>query len=160
MLRRTIPVAAVAGLWWLLTDGDPASWLVGAPTVAAAAWVMHRTAVKAPGRISLLGSIRFLPYFILESVRGGVDVAWRTLGPRLRVRPGFLEYRSGLRRPEARVFFANCVSLLPGTLAADLRGDLIHLHLLDHTSDVHSDLKRLERAVERIYPNPEPIGEN
>ncbi len=96
-------------------------------------------------------SVRFFPFFLWESLRGGIDVARRTLAPRMRIQPGFTIYRTGLQQPAARVFFVDCVCLLPGTLGADLRGDQLDLHMLDARRDSLADLHRLERAVALIY---------
>ena len=101
--------------------------------------------------MSLSGLIRLLPLFVWESLRGGIDVARRTLTPRMRIKPGFTQYRIRLERCSARVFFTNCVCLLPGTLAADLRDDRIEIHMLDSTVNPHAELERLERAIARVY---------
>jgi multisubunit Na+/H+ antiporter MnhE subunit len=71
------------------------------------------------------------------------------------VDPAFARYRTRLTPPAARVFFANCASLLPGTLAADIRGDEIELHVLSRELDLEAELGRLERAVARIFPHDE-----
>ncbi len=83
----------------------------------------------AGSRFSLLGLLRFLAMFVVESVRGGVDVARRTLGCRLRIRPGFRRYRLHLHDPRARVLLVNCISLLPGTLTSNLDGEHVEVHL-------------------------------
>jgi multicomponent Na+:H+ antiporter subunit E len=148
-----LTLAALAGLWWLLSDGDPASWIIGLPAVAAAGWSAHRLRSGGASTISASGLLRFLPFFLWESLRGGIDVALRTLAPRMRIHPGFTVYRTRLRRRDARVLFANCVSLLPGTLAADVDGDRLDVHLLDAGSDPAEELRRLELAVARVYPD-------
>jgi len=141
----------LAGLWWLIADGDHSSWIVGVPTVLAASWAAHRLGTGEHWTVSVWGILRFLPLFIWESLRGGMDVALRTLALRLRIQPGFARYRTDLKQQNARVFFANCVCLLPGTLAADVQGNELHVHMLDGSVDPQSDLLRLERAVARIY---------
>jgi multicomponent Na+:H+ antiporter subunit E len=70
----------------------------------------------------------------------------------MRVKPGFINMCTELQRQDARVFMANCISLLPGTLAADLDDCRLHIHLLDMALDVEPELRRLERAVARVFP--------
>ena len=143
----------LAALWWLLVDGDPASWILGVPAVAAGVWLAVRLHGHPGGAPSVPGLLRLAPYFLYESLRGGIDVAGRTLSPRLRVRPGLYVYRVSLSQRGARVLFANCVSLLPGTLAAGLDGERLVLHLLDLDSDPEADLRRLEGLVQGVFPN-------
>jgi len=64
-------------LWWMLTEGAADSWLVGAPVVVLAALA---SGVLLPGTSwSLPGLLRFIPFFLWHSLRGGVDVAGRAL---------------------------------------------------------------------------------
>ena len=151
-----IPLLARAALlgavWWVLTDGAPGSWLVGAPTVAAATWAAHRLGTGAGARLSPVGLLRFIPLFLSQSLRGGVDVALRTLGRCLRVDPGMGPYDTALSEPGARVLMANCVSLMPGTLAAGLEGRRLTFHALSMDSDNLGGLRQLEGAVARLLP--------
>ena len=140
-----------AGVWWLLTDGNPESWLVGMPAVLAASWMAQRLGTGERWAISTWGVLRFFPLFVWESLRGGADVVVRTLAPRMRIRPGFSTYHTNLKQRSARVFFANCVCLLPGTLAADLDEKELRIHMLDSGIEPQADLQRLEHAVARIY---------
>jgi len=140
-----------AALWWLLTGGLINSWIVGLPVVIVASWSAWRLGMSERWLISVSGLLRFVPLFLWESMRGGINVARRTLAPRMRIQPAFTVYRTALQQQGARVFFANCVCLLPGTLAADLQGERLKVHLLDASRDPHAELHRLEQAVAVIY---------
>jgi multicomponent Na+:H+ antiporter subunit E len=105
------------------------------------------------------GLLGFVPFFLWESLRGGVDVAARVMGRRLRIAPGFVTFSTRLPAGGARIFFVNCISLLPGTLAADLRGNTVRVHCLDRGSDIVPELRRLERAVLRLFPRARPVLE-
>lgn len=82
---------------------------------------------------------------------GGLDVARRAMARDVRLDPDLLEYP--LRSPAgtARVFFMILISLLPGTLSANLQGDLLMVHVLDRRQDMQSALARLEENVARIF---------
>jgi multicomponent Na+:H+ antiporter subunit E len=69
----------------------------------------------------------------------------------MRIDPGFVRYPLRLENPSARVFFVNGISLLPGTLSADLRADVIHVHVLDLRSDTLTGLRRLEHRVADLF---------
>jgi multicomponent Na+:H+ antiporter subunit E len=47
--------------------------------------------------------------------------------------------------------FIDSISLLPGTLSADLRGDLVTVHALDVRTDVVEGLATLERRVAALF---------
>lgn len=147
-LIRTIGFAIV---WTVLVGPDAASWIIGGPFVVAAMLASLRLSAPRKQRLSLSSLAGFVPYFLRESLRGGLDVAARVLVPKMRVHPGNQEYRVGLKAPEARLVFIDSISLLPGTLSADLRGDLVTVHALDVRTDVLDDLTALERRVAALF---------
>lgn len=136
-------------LWWVLTGGDHRSWLIGGLSISLALLVMT-SIPPAPGyRLSLTGVLRFVPYFLWQSVCGGMDVARRAFSPRLPLDPALISYPLSLPAGSARIFFLNCISLLPGTLSADLDADRLRIHVLDQHHD--PQLQRLERHVAALF---------
>lgn len=99
----------------------------------------------------------FLGFFLVASVRGGIDITRRLLSRSLVIAPGFLTYRTALRNPNARIFFLDLISLLPGTLSTDFAApDRLIIHALDIHGDNYRELARLEYQVARLFC--EPIG--
>lgn len=155
LASRLGPVAvAYTGIWWLLADGAPGSWVIGAPAVGLAVIAWHALGTRERSNLSLTALLRFAPYFLWQSLRGGASVARRTLAPRLQARPGLTEYRTCLPPGPARRFFASCVSVLPGTLVVDTRADRVVVHLLDIRDDASGELADLERRVGRLFALP------
>ncbi len=145
------PIVGYAFLWYVLTNGDMASWVVGAPTVltAAAVGLAQR---RTHWRLSLQGAVRFAAFFLAESLKGGLDVACRVVRPRVRIAPTLLDYETPLlREPPARDFFVLCVSLLPGTLVARMEDRHLVVHVLDAGAPALQDIARLERVVAGLF---------
>ncbi len=146
-----ISTAILAGLWWLIVQGRADAWLIGLPAVALASLGQYPSGQPTVATAVTDGLLVFIALFLRESVRGGIDVARRTLGPGLRIEPGFHRYRLHISHPAARVLLINCIGLLPGTLAADLDGDHAELHLLDTSVNPDPQLLQLEQAVARLF---------
>jgi multicomponent Na+:H+ antiporter subunit E len=144
-------VGLFAAVWLVVAGPQAGSWLIGVPAVAAAVWARHRLAGRLGRLPSVAGMLSFVPFFVRESIRGGWDVARRVLRRRMKIHPGFADWRTRLPGRAEQVFFVNCVSLLPGTLAADLDDGMVRIHLLDDSLAVDAELAALERAVARIY---------
>ena len=144
-------IVLLGAIWALLSGGGASSWIIGAPAVFVGAWAGRSLGAFDGNAWSVGGGIRYLPFFLVESVRGGIDVTRRVLASEPRVAPGLQDYRMSLRSPHARLLFVNSVSLLPGTLAVDLRNDMLVVHALDTSTKIDEELRRLERVVGRVY---------
>jgi len=134
-------------LWMVLTGGRMESWLLGVPAVFLAVWISGKNAGFQSGRFSILGSLRFMGFFLKASLVSGFDVVRRALHPGLLLHPDLIAYRLSLTTEAARIFFADAVSLLPGTLSAGLAEDHLIVHVLDRKMPVRDDLKALEVRV-------------
>lgn len=141
--------AGFAFVWAILAGGK--GWAVGVPVICLATAVSFQSAKASSW--SLAGIARFLPYFIWNSLRGGVDVAARALNPRLPIDPAVLRYTMKLDDTKARVLMANAVTLLPGTLSADLQGNVLEVHVLSASDSSQATLAVLERRVADVFPS-------
>lgn len=138
-----------AVVWYLLAGGEAESWIVGVPAVLAAAAL---SAFMLPAlRWSPAGAVRFWAFFLLESLRGGIDVARRAMHWRLPLDPGIVRHRSRMSRPAARVSVVNTTGLLPGTLVLDLDPRHTWIHALDAGQEIHESLVLSEERVADLF---------
>jgi len=77
-------------IWWVLTDGVATSWWIGVPAVLLA--VTASAALIPPAFFFWSEVLRFVPYFLIRSLLGGVDVAWRALHPAIPIDPDLVKY--------------------------------------------------------------------
>ncbi|ABV36001.1 cation antiporter [Shewanella sediminis HAW-EB3] len=141
--------AAFTFMWWMLTAGSVNSWLVGAPVVLVATLISM--VLVPPFSCSVVGSVRFVPFFIWHSLRGGADVAWRAFHPQMPIAPGLVDFPLRLPPGMCRVFMVNTVSLLPGTLSVELGANCLKVHVLDIRKNVLSELATLEQIVAKMF---------
>lgn len=148
---RTVALrlALFALLWWVLTEGQPGSWPLGVLFAVLAAALS--LALSRPAPWSAVGFVRFVPFFLWWSLRGGVDVARRACAPSLPIAPGMLTYRLRLPPGRARVFMTAVISLLPGTLSAEIVRNRLFVHVLDQRASSEADLAALEMKVAALF---------
>jgi multicomponent Na+:H+ antiporter subunit E len=156
---RFVWTGAIAALVWLgLNGNDLGSWLIGAPTVMAAAG-LSALLWEAPGPPLRWRELpTFAGFFLRESIRGGWDVAWRVFHPSLPVAPGFIRFPTVLPEGPVRYLFANVVSLLPGTVAVGFERDRVVVHAIDVNSGVETSLRAVERRVARLFVEQDGTG--
>ena len=123
--------ALFTALWWVLAGGRADSWGVGGVSIILALASSLVLLPPAKGRFSPLGLAAFVGFFLVQSVKGGIQVAAMALRPRLDLAPVLLEVPITLPPGPARVLLINTLSLLPGTLSVRIEGDRLRLHVLD-----------------------------
>jgi multicomponent Na+:H+ antiporter subunit E len=139
--------AGFYGLWVVLVGTAPADLAVGVIAATAATWTSIALAPPTARRVRWGRLLALVPHFLWKSLAAGFDVAWRALGPRVRVNPGFVAYPVQLQPGDARNQFATFTSLMPGTLpCADEDGILIY-HCLDTGADVAAALADDEHRI-------------
>lgn len=143
-------ILVFALLWWIVTDGA-GSWTFGIPVIALAVVASHRlqqTRGPLPRPLALL---RFIGFFLHQSLRAGIDVARRALRPELRLAPAMIEFRLQLPAGRARILLVDTLSLLPGTLSAELNDDCLCLHVLDTELPIETEVRTVERLVAAVF---------
>jgi multicomponent Na+:H+ antiporter subunit E len=145
-------VLAFAFLFWILSEGETREPLL--PLLVVLSATFGSLLLWPPGAWPwrVLRLVRFTPYFLWQSILGGIDVARRVFHPSMPLATGFLEYPLRLRHPSARVFFVWTVSLLPGTVVSELDGRGVQVHALDvRTLPIREKLKELEEHVAALF---------
>lgn len=135
---------------WLVfegLDGWPMGVLAALIGGGLAAWL----ADSEPFWWNPLRLVEFAGFFLFESFRGGIDVALRSLHPRLPVAPRFFEHVIALPQGQPSTLLISVISLLPGTLSAELLPDeeVLVVHSLSPGGELA--VARLERRIARLF---------
>ena len=140
--------------WLMLTAGDLPSLMIGLPFIALAL-LLKPSAEDKHGKpelsLNMVGLSRYAYFFMIESLRGGIDVCRRVLARKTLVSPDFFEYPMQLQLSYAQQLFISSIGLLPGTLCADRKEDQLYIHTLDHDTDTTKSIKKLESLVGQIF---------
>lgn len=138
-------------VWWVITEARPGTLWVGVVAVALATLASLALAPGRFGRLRPLALLAFVPYFLLQSVRGGSDVVRRAFSPRLPLDPAIRTYSVAAMGATERVTFAVVASLLPGTLSCWLEGDRLVFHALDDGMPNAAAFAALEARLAPVF---------
>jgi multicomponent Na+:H+ antiporter subunit E len=151
--------ALLFGLWIVLMQsakvGDVA---VGALATVAATWASLRLLPPDTGRVRFTRLLVFVPRFLWQSLKAGIDVAHRAFAPSLPLQTGFVEYRTSFPRGQARNHFATITSMMPGTVPAGDGPDTIEFHCLDTRQPVVAQMAEEERLLAQALVPGETHG--
>lgn len=151
LVHAVFRAAALVLLWLVLADGDLGTWWLGVLAVASATYASLILLPPAERFWSPVGTIYFAGFFLWQSLVAGIDVARRSLSPRLALDPAFIEYTLRLPDDGSRAFFSGTISLLPGTLGAELRGGNLRVHTLALKDDLREELRHTEEVIARMF---------
>ena len=83
----------------------------------------------------LIKFVIFFPIYLLvvlkEMVKANIDVALRVINPSLPINPGIVEFKTSLKSNALKFILANSITLTPGTLTVDVKGDSFFVHWID-----------------------------
>jgi multicomponent Na+:H+ antiporter subunit E len=140
--------AVLFALWIvLLPSAAPADLAIGLVAATAASWTSVRLLPRGGAPLRVLALLGYLPHFFLYSVRAAVDVALRAFRADMRLRPGYVDYRTRLPRGFARNTFATITSLMPGSVPCADRAQSLEYHCLDTDDPVAAQLREEEEAL-------------
>ncbi len=161
LLLSAFKRAALLGLAWLvLTGGNIGALPYILITVPAATALSLVLLPPGPRALRLLRLFALFPGFLMRSVMGGVDVAWRAFHPRLPVKPGWVHLESRMQDGPARALYGAETSLLPGTLSAGCEARGVKIHCLEVTDRTLERLMTDERRLARAFSQDEAQGRN
>jgi len=143
--------ALFALLWWMLTEGRSDGWAVGLVFIVLALAVSLHVSPPMQYRLSTVGLLAYVGFFVVQSVRGGLQVAGLALRPRLALAPALREVPLRLPPGPAVVLLVGTLSLLPGTLSVRLDGATLSLHVLDGRLPIEHEVRLAEDRIARLF---------
>jgi multicomponent Na+:H+ antiporter subunit E len=72
----------------------------------------------------------FIALLIIEILKANIQVARLVLDPSLPISPSIVKFKTKLRKDTSKATLANSITLTPGTLTIDIKGDTFYVHTL------------------------------
>jgi len=152
-VKSVVCFVATLGLWLLLFWS--LQWSVLAVGAGFALLVTATVGLRFPcGAEKSLDPRRwffaavYLPYFLYYCIRANLDVAVRVIHPDVPIRPGIVKVATTLSSDMAKTFLANSITLTPGTLTIDIKGQDLYVHWININTD--DPAKRYAQIVGRF----------
>ncbi|RMF90027.1 MAG: hypothetical protein D6733_04920 [Methanobacteriota archaeon] len=150
-----VSLAALFLFWILLSSAlDPAHIAVG---LAAAALVSRfssdlliRRDERIPSPKALLPYLSYLGHLAVEIVKANIHVARLVLDPRLPIAPSIVKFKTGLKGEVAKASLGNSITLTPGTLTIDIKGDTFYVHALTREAAEEVRAWHMEKRLKEV----------
>lgn len=94
--------------------------------------------------------------FLWECIKANFDVAYRVLHPALPIKPGIVKVKLEIKSDIAKTMLANSITMTPGTIAMDVKDDIMYVHWIYVSSDdpevySHKVAGRFEKYIKKIF---------
>ena len=127
-------------LIWLIANGTLATDTVltgvvitAAIALAFAAFSRVYSVIRWSPRV-IYTYLQYLAVFLYELVKANLNVMRYVFSPNIDIHPGIVEIKTKLQSPIGRLALANSITLTPGTLVVDIRGDSLFIHWINVTA--------------------------
>ena len=95
--------------------------------------------------------IAYIPVFFWEMIKANIDVAYRVIHPHMPISPGVVLIKTDLTSDSGKLALANSITLTPGTLTMDVRGDNLLIHWINVRSvDTEEAANMISKRFERF----------
>ena len=149
-------------LFWILLNGSvaPGTLLVGLAVAAVIALAFRDTMSVLSGHKltpqALIATVFYVGFFLKELVKANLQMAAIVLNPRLPIEPAIVATQVKLTHPVARLLLANSITLTPGTLSVEYKGDTLYVHWVvargtDREAATREIVAGFERYLEAMY---------
>ena len=149
-------------LIWLIANGSLAldtiiTGVVVSAIIALAFSTFSRVySVIRWSPVVIYNYLQYLGVFFIELVKANLNVMVLVFSPRINIRPGIVEIKTQLKSPIGRLALANSITLTPGTLVVDIRGDSLFIHWInisatDPVAATEAISARFEKYLKVIY---------
>lgn len=143
-------------VFWVLLNGSIALSTLAIGVIVAGAIVLffsgslsflsgHRLTPAA-----LIATVLYIGYFLKELVKANLQMARIVLSPALPINPAIVKVRTRLTNPVGRLLLANSITLTPGTLSVEIKGEYLYIHWVDaKTTDIEDATQEIVAGFEK-----------
>ena len=156
VIQYGVAFVALWILWFVLTGSTDPQELVTGAIVAALVALIAKGAPFTDRSLDILQpkrlgyALAYIPYMVWAIAVANWDVAKRVVSPQLKIKPGIVKVKTKLTHPTARLILANSITLTPGTITLDIRGDELWIHWIDvQADDIDGATKEIVAGFEK-----------
>ncbi len=114
----------------------------GKGSASASLFQTFNTAFKA---------LRYSLWLLSRIFLAALHVSKLVVSPKMNLAPAIYTHKTKLKNENARVVFANSITLTPGTITADISGDELTIHQLDKDSSGDITSGEMEKQIQRVF---------
>ena len=154
-MRHTIFLALSLAAFWLLNSGHYTTLMLslGLASIATVLYIAHRMDVVDHESLPLHLTLRFPAFYawlIKEIILANLVVVKHIWLGNKSISPTLKTIKASQESDMGKVIYANSITLTPGTVTVDLKGDQIMVHALLRESIEDLEAGEMDRRVTQL----------
>lgn len=140
------------GLLWILLSGifEPLLLSFGVAScalVVVLAWRLETLDRESVPIHIFISAPLYWPWLAWQIVLSNIDVAKRILNPSMPIAPEIVRVKGSQTSDIGKVFYANSITLTPGTVTIDISGDEFLIHAISRSAAQDLEDGEMDRRV-------------
>lgn len=155
-MPHTISLGAGLSALWVMLSGhfDPLLLGLGLLSVIVVVSIASRMDIADheghPVHLRVWPLCRFWAWLLKEVVVSNLDVARRILSRRIPISPTMIKLTVSQPTEVGRVIYANSITLTPGTVSIDVKGNVVEVHALTQQAARTLEAGEMDRRVTAV----------
>ena len=155
-IMRFVLTAIIMFVFWIFLSGEFSFILLltGIISSLLVSYISHDLLIgngdMKLGFIRTIRFIRFLPWLLWQIVLANIDLALRTLHPKMPINPILINIKNNLKTDLGMVILANSITLTPGTVTIDVNKNEFLVHVISEKAAQSLISGEMQARVKKI----------
>ena len=153
-MRIGLWVVLLFGTWLILTNSIDFANIVVGLIVSAAIALLYTRSFKADDieMISPYWLGVYIVVFLKSIIISNIQISKRILRKDMRLAPAIVAVKTDLKSDWKKLLLANSITLTPGTLTLDVKGDTLYIHTIEYDKEKKKEdiIKEFQDVIARI----------
>ncbi len=142
------------GTWLILTNSIDFANIVVGLIVSAVIALLYTRSFKEDDveMISPLWLGVYIVVFLKNIILSNIQISKRILRKDMRLAPAIVAVKTDLKSDWKKLLLANSITLTPGTLTLDVKGDTLYIHTIEYDKEKKKEdiIKEFQDVIARI----------
>ncbi len=155
-IMRFVLTASIMFVFWIFLSGEFSFILLFSGIISSllVSYISHDLLIgngdMKLGFIRTIRFIRFLPWLLWQIVLANIDLAIRTLHPKMPINPMLINFKNNLKTDLGMVILANSITLTPGTVTIDVNENNFFIHVISEKAAQSLISGEMQARVKKI----------
>ena len=155
-IMRFVLTALIMFAFWICLSGEFSFILLltGIISSLLVSYISHDLLIgngdMKLGFIRTIRFIKFLPWLLWQIVLANIDLAIRTLHPKMPINPMLINFKNNLKTDLGMVILANSITLTPGTVTIDVNENDFFIHVISEKAAQSLISGEMQARVKKI----------